>query len=507
MVNFVRKLFTAIILQPFRVGNPNNLRLRGFHGRKSDGSTSAVVFFATMLPVLMVVLFMLAAHRGDNMKTINLYWISPAPISLTALVLLTVIIVSMFKTEGIGRTQRRNEASSYTLQMGFLSLFGLSIILYSCLEVMVTVGCINSEEDILPGYAGHLVSTIALIIYVVLLLVFIALHPQRGLKNTIMMNYFILGVLWMNGSIWFKSFTYRFSEVFELENSTYINGMLDCYHKSKSRHIIQDIRPYTVPITAEFLFLASSYLVKVWPAHQRETADCIFGDAEERRVDNSGPRSIKIAAFVITVVVHTPLGLMSVLVRFVYRSDISTILNLWEYFSICQKLLMLLLTFVGFSYLKPRNPSKWKLTSTDSILFVCMAAKLFRFIVIILSTLSASGHSAKLITSNNLVYLILVFYQTLYVSISRRPELCRHSASRVSVFIRTVFFTVSIGKWVIASFIINEQGSDILTDSIVNVFKDRRVWITMQYLVAPLDVLYDFISAMHFYTLLRSTDR
>jgi hypothetical protein len=261
---------------------------------------------------------------------------------------------------------------------------------------------------------------------------------------------------------------------------------------------------------AEFLFLASSYLFKVWPVHRKETADCVFVAAaadDEQVGDNPGARSIKISAFVFTVIVHTPQVLMAILARFVYGSNTHAILNLWECFSISQKLLMLLLAVVGFGYLKPRKPSKWKLTSTDFVLLFCMAAKLFRKIVIILSTISSAGYSVMLISSNNLIYLILVFYQTLYVLISRRPELCGNSVSRMSVFIRTVFFVVSIGKWVIASFIMNVEGSDILTDNFIIIFKDHRVWIAMQYLLAPLDFLYDFLSAMHFYALLRPKSR
>ena len=50
-------------------------------------------------------------------------------------------------------------------------------------------------------------------------------------------------------------------------------------------------------------------------------------------------------------------------------------------------------------------------------------------------------------------------------------QMCVHNRhrSRVSTFIQSVFFVIMTGRWGIESFILSEQGTDIITDKKISI--------------------------------------
>lgn len=210
--------------------------------------------------------------------------------------------------------------------------------------------------------------------------------------------------------------------------------------------------------------------------------------------------NIKNMGYLISVFIHVPLFVLAVLTRFVYVHNTDGILALWETLATIQKLLMLILNFVGFSFLESRNYSSWKLSPNDYILLCCMVTKLVRVFPVTLSILNCNINHRTLLLSNNMIYLFQLFYFTIYILMSSRP-ICVHNRqrSRVSTFIQSVFFVIMTGRWGIESFIMSEQGSDIITDKTICVFNDKRDWTMIQYVVTPFSVFYDFFSAMILY--------
>lgn len=287
------------------------------------------------------------------------------------------------------------------------------------------------------------------------------------------------------------------------ENNTVLNQTLLCYRHSMAHQTILTIHSYMVPVTAEYILVATLLIVNMFPKQRNikySSENSHYYSEENESGPNINMNNIKNMGYLISVFVHVPLFVLAVLTRFVYVHNTDGILALWETLATIQKLLMLILNFVGFSFLESRNYSSWKLSSNDYILLCCMVAKLVCILPVILSILNCNINHRTLLLSNNMLYLLQVFYFTIYILMSSRP-ICVHNRQRsqVSTFIQSVFFVIMTGRWGIESFIMSEQGSDIITDKTICVFNDKRDWAMIQYVVTPFSVFYDFFSAMILY--------
>ncbi|XP_056015761.1 uncharacterized protein LOC130053134 isoform X1 [Ostrea edulis] len=503
MRNMCSKLCDAVFIAPFSAGNPTKTS-RG--EQKTDGSTSVTVLTAVSFPLITIMFFILIRHRGDNEELFNLHWACSTPFMLIALTSLIAFTISTSRNKQAWTKEnaKNKQEPSVNVQLGFLWIFGIAMMVQCSLEIIVVASCISSTSGVLLGYLGHLLSSAAKIAYLIVQLLFISSNMRRHFVNTIWINFMLGGIVFTNACIWLEFVSRRIAYLYEFEQNAFLNRTLTCYHHSKPQEIIRTIDVYIVPITAAFVLLAISFTVKMCPAVGRGTSsrerDLVL--TEDSQIGhNLVMKTAKKFGFVISILVHIPVFIFALLTRYVYVHT-NVVLFYWQIIGVVQKLLMLGIIFVGFSYLEPRKSTAWKLSSDDYVLLTCMVAKLISVIVVNLSAFNCGYNQTSLIglLYHGFVYLALIFYQTIYLLMSNRPMHNRNAKSRVSTFIQSVFVVVYIGRWFVVSFILSYQGEDIIiTEDKVCIFKDSRVWSTTQYLITPCATFYDFISAMYYY--------
>lgn len=503
MGEFWKKILLLLLRTPLVTGNPTG---EANSRRDTDGSTSVTVLVAVTFPMTIVMFFMLTWYKGDNETLFNLHWASKAPFMLVAVISLTGFFVIVLKKKEFWMKDdlewKRNRSA--VIHLGFLWIFGIAMIFRSCLEIIATGECIANNHSVAFGYTGRLFSSTAKIAYLLFKLMFLSCNfGKYFIKSTIYINFTFGGLLFANGVIWLEYVSDRSAHLFMHENNTVLNQTLLCFSHSTVHQTIQTIHSYMVPVTAEYILLATFFIVNMFPK-QRNTKysskNSHYYSQENESRPNMNMKNIKNMGYLISVFVHIPVLVLAILARFVYVHNTDSILALWETLATIQKLFMLILNFVGFSFLEPRKYSSWMLSSNDYILLCCMVAKLVCIFPVILSILNCNINNITLLLSNNMLYLLQVFYFTIYILMSSRP-MCVHNRhrSRVSTFIQSVFFVITTGRWGVESFILSEQGTDIITDKKVCVFNDKRDWTMIQFVVTPFSVFYDFFSAMILY--------
>lgn len=504
MGEFLKKTLLLVLRTPLVAGNPTS---EAACRRDTDGSTSVTVLVAVTFPMTIVLFFMLTWYKGDSETLYNLHWASRAPFMSIAVISLTGFFVVVLKNKNYWMKDNLEwkQNRSAVIQLGFLWIFGIAMIFQSCLKIIATGECITSVHSVAFGYTGRLFSLTAKTAYLLFQLVFLSCNfGKHFIKNTIYINFTFGGLLFANGVIWLEYVSERSVHLFMYENSTKLNHTWLCYSHSTGHQISQTMYAYMVPVTAEYILVATLFIVNMFPKkknteHSSENSHYYSEENESR--PNMNMKNIKNMGYLISIFVHVPLFVLAILVRFVYVHNTDSILALWETLATIQKLFMLILNFVGFSFLEPRKYSSWMFSSNDYILLCCMVAKLVCILPVILSILNCNILNQRtLLLSNNMLYLLQVFYFTIYILMSSRP-MCvqnRHR-SRVSTFIQSAFFVITTGRWGVESFFLSEKGTDIITDKTICLFNDKRDWTMIQYVITPLSASYDFFSAMILY--------
>lgn len=501
MGEYLKTILLLVLRTPLVAGNPTN---KAVCKRDTDGSTSVTVLVAVTFPMTIIMFFMLTWYKGDSDTLFNLNWASKAPFLWIAVISQTWFLAIVLKNQKFWMKEnlkwKRNRSA--VIQLAFLWIFGIAMILQSCLEIVAMGQCIRNVHSVAFGYTGRLFSSTAKTAYLLFQLVFLSCNfGKYFIKNTIYINFTLGGLLFANGVIWLEYVSERSAHLFMYEKNTVLNQTLLCYYHSMAHQTIKTIHSYIVPVTAEYILVATLFLVNMFPK-QKNTKYSLENSPNYSEENESGQNmeNIKNMGYFITVFVHVPLFVLAVLARFVYAHNTDNILALWETLATIQKLFMLILNFVGFSFLEPRKFRSWKLSFDDYILLCCMVAKLVRVFPVTLSILNCKMNHRTLLLSNNVIYLLQIFYFTIYILMSNR-QMCVHNRhrSRVSTFIQSVFFVIMTGRWGIESFILSEQGTDIITDKKICVFNDKREWTMIQYVVAPFSVFYEFFSAMILY--------
>lgn len=153
---------------------------------------------------------------------------------------------------------KRNRSTVF--QLGFLWIFGIAMIFQSCLEIIATGECITNVHSVAFGYTGRLFSLIAKTAYLLFQLMFLSCNfGKYFIKSTIYINFTFGGLLFANGVIWLEYVSDRSAHLFMYENNTVLNQTLLCYRHSMAHQTILTIHSYMVPVTAEYILVATLF--------------------------------------------------------------------------------------------------------------------------------------------------------------------------------------------------------------------------------------------------------
>lgn len=493
------RLLVSALRLPMTAGNPR----KSGSELKTDGMTSALVLLSAAFPISTILFFLSSRFKGTDLVSFNLYLASNAPFMLIALVFLISFLVTVMKNKTFWTKEHRERKQdpSASMQLAFLWIFGLAMVVQSCLKTIDTLHCVHiTSNGFALGYIGRTVSSIAKAAYILLQTIFISLNFKKCfIKSSAWINFMFSNILFGNLVIWLGYISDRSANLYYFENTTLFNQTLNCNNsQSITYQAIHSMYTYMVPVTLEYILLATATVLKMLPTTNNTTSSS-QNIQFIRTSESNNMKGVRTAGYFITIGVHVPIFVFALLIRFVFLHDVDVIMPYWEAMAAVQKLLTLIMLAVGFAFLEYRKSDAWRLSHDDYILLCCMVAKLIRLIVVTFSICVCKITRRYLLLSNNILYLFQLFYFTLYILMSRRPIRLGIIKSRVSIFIQTAFFVIMIARWGIAAFVFSVLGTDIITDEMVCVFGDRRQWTVIQFIVTPFSVFYDFCSAMHLY--------